>query len=69
MARNYVIEGVTPVIIAIQGVKDKLRRRELERKIEDSLCEWREPDFFAADQSDILSDDVTHLFEGEYIQV
>jgi len=67
MKHNYEIDNVSPPVIAIQGVVDPNQRHELEETIVAFGCEWREPDFLAPVLSDILADDVTHLYEGPFI--
>merc|ERR1711871_1527087 len=67
MEHNYERDDVTPLVIAIQGVNEKATRHELEHRIEAAGGQWREPDFHAERLQDILADDVTHLFEGEFI--
>jgi len=67
MKQNYEIDNVSPPVIAIQGVVDPNQRLELEETIVAFGCEWREPDFLAPVLSDILADDVTHLYEGPFI--
>lgn len=46
----------------------KAVRHALEQRIESASCEWREPNFMAERVQDILDDDVTHLFEGDFIR-